>query len=127
MRVIAALLFASLAALCGCGPPARPPPPYFVIPPGSSAPPAATTIPATPAPASLPQSNPEVQRFLPSHPEDLERGPAPVPRPAANSTPFYAPPPNPGPVTGYGPGGMALPPGAPPSPIYGPHGLTGPR
>jgi hypothetical protein len=30
----------------------------------------------------------------------------------------YGLPPNPGPVTGYGPGGLAQPPGAPPNPPF---------
>ena len=40
--------------------------------------------------------------------------------------PQYVPPPNVGPVTGYGPGGMAQPPGAPPNPPYPLGGLTHP-
>ena len=66
---------------------------------------------------------PEVQTFLPSHPEDVGRGPAAVPRPGGAVQPFYAAPANVGPVTGYGPGGMALPPGAPPNPPYPAGGL----
>ncbi|HYM02611.1 MAG TPA: hypothetical protein VET85_06665 [Stellaceae bacterium] len=45
-----------------------------------------------------------------------------MPRPSPVATPLpYAP--NLGPVTGYGTGGMALPPGAPPNPPYPPGGL----
>jgi hypothetical protein len=50
-----------------------------------------------------------------------------VPRRSAATEPFYPAPPNLGPVTGYGPGGMAQPPGAPPNPPYPPGGLTGVR
>jgi len=112
-----------LLALAGCAERERPPPPYFAIPPV----PAMAEPPAAPAGASavrpvLPPRA-DVQYFLPSHPEDVMRGPAPVPRPGANTTPFYAAPPNLGPVTGFGPGGMAQPPGAPPNPPYPPGGL----
>ncbi len=65
---------------------------------------------------------PEVQYFLPGPaPGEIGRGPAPVP-----PRPSYAPPPavpNLGPVTGYGPGGMAIPPGGPPNPPYPRGGL----
>ncbi len=120
----ATVLFVALA-LVACGPPPRPPPPEFVIPPGPPPQPSVTPAGAAPAPA-FPNPHPEVQLFLPGHPEDVGRGPAPVPRPAA-SEPFYAAPSNPGPVTGYGPGGMASPPGAPLNPPYPAGGLTGVR
>jgi hypothetical protein len=112
-----------LLAVAGCAQPERPPPPYFAIPPLASMPESA------PAPAGASAVRPvlppraDVQYFLPSHPEDVMRGPAPVPQPAANTTPFYAAPPNLGPVTGFGPGGMAEPPGAPPNPPYPRGGL----
>jgi hypothetical protein len=127
MRAGAAVVLMGSLILAACGEPERPPPPYFAIPPGPS-PQRAASTPASSAPAAaFPENNPEVQYFLPAHPEDVQRGPAAVPRPGAASTPFYAAPINPGPVTGYGPGGMALPPGAPPNPPYPPGGLTGPR
>jgi hypothetical protein len=131
MRVLAA--FPALALLlASCAMPPRPPPPYFVIPPGPPPQPAgATPDPAgsasAPRPVIWPGSNPAVQSFLPGHPEDVERGPAPVKRPGGVTEPFYAAPANPGPVTGYGPGGMAQPPGAPPNPPYPPGGLLGPH
>jgi hypothetical protein len=115
--------------LAACGARERPPPPYFVIPPApavssNAAPEAPPGIPRRPL---TPPPNPAVQIFLPGHPEDVGRGPPPVPRPAAATEPFYAPPPNLGPVTGYGPGGMAAPPGSPPNPPYPPGGLLAPR
>jgi hypothetical protein len=112
-----------LLAVAGCAPRERPPVPYFAIPPLPAMPQSA------PAPAGAPAVRPvlppraDVQYFLPSHPEEVMRGPAPVPRPAANTTPFYAAPPNLGPVTGFGPGGMAEPPGAPAHPPYPGGGL----
>jgi len=128
MRVLAAVAALLLAA---CAMPPRPPP-YFVIPPGpppqpAAAAPAPAGSASAPRPVIWPGSNPAVQSFLPSHPEDVQRGPASVPRPDAATEPFYAAPANPGPVTGYGPGGMAQPPGAPPNPSYPPGGLFGPR
>ena len=128
MRVDRAVGVLALLLLCGCGARERPPPPYFVIPPGPAAGRGAT--PAADPSSRLvitPSPNPEVQSFLPRHPEDVERGPEPVPRPGAATTAFYAAPPNLGPVTGYGPGGMAQPPGAPLNPPYPPGGLTGVR
>lgn len=115
-------------AAAGCEPPARPPPPYFVIPPGPAAP-AKSEAPAGDRLAVRPllnQSNPDVQYFLPSHPGDIERGPTPVPQPGPSAGPFYTPPYS-GPITGYGPGGMAQPPGAPPNPPYPLGGITAPR
>ncbi len=109
--------------LTGCGAPGRAPPHYFVIPPGP------TAAGGSPAPADAPlrtlppTPNPEVQQFLPGpSPEELGRAPAPVQEPGRSATPFYTPPYS-GPVTGYGPGGMAQPPGAPPNPPDPPGGL----
>ena len=119
-----AVIPAVLLALAGCAARERPPPPYFVIPPAPAMSEAEHAT-AAGAPGVHPVLPPraDVQYFLPSHPEDVMRGPAPVPRPAANTTPFYAAPPNLGPVTGFGPGGMAQPPGAPPNPPYPTRGL----
>ena len=113
-----------LLALAGCAVRERPPAPYFAIPPAPaiSEPATAPTGASAVRPVVPPRA--DVQYFLPGHPEDVTRGPAPVPRPAANTTPFYAAPANQGPVTGFGPGGMALPPGAPPNPPYPPGGLV---
>ena len=123
MRRDAVILVASLL-LAGCGSSERPPPPYFVIPPGTSA--AADAAPSAdhgglPGPVIVP--SPEVQRFLsgPS-PDEFMRGPTPVPQPSRSAGPYYTPPAS-GPVTGYGPGGLAQPPGAPPNPPYPSRGL----
>jgi hypothetical protein len=115
----------ALLLLAGCGARERPPPPYFVIPPGPAPQSDAAVPPRLPPPSrsTISAPNPAVQIFLPGHPEDVQRGPAPVPRPGGNTEPFYAAPPNLGPVTGYGPGGMAQPPGAPPNPPYPAGGL----
>ena len=123
----ARVLLMALAA-AGCEPSARPPPPYFVIPSGPAAP-ARSAAPVEDRLAvrpSLNQRNPDVQYFLPSHPGDVERGPTPVPQPGPSAAPFYTPSYN-GPVSGYGPGGMAQPPGAPPNPPYPLGGVTAPR
>ncbi|MGO8915343.1 MAG: hypothetical protein ACLQJR_05495 [Stellaceae bacterium] len=129
MRPHGAILTLTALLLAACSEPSRPPPPYFVIPPGP--PPQAQSEPSD---FGLPSARllsvnpyPEVQTFLPSHPEDVQRGPAPVPRPGGATQPFYAAPTNPGPVTGYGPGGMAQPPGAPPNPPYPAGGIGGVR
>jgi hypothetical protein len=117
------LVVTMLLALAACAPRERPPPPYFAIPPvpGITEPTDAAAGASAVRPVLPPRA--DVQYFLPSHPEDVMRGPAPVPRPAASTTPFYAAPPNLGPVTGFGPGGMAQPPGAPPNAPYPPAGL----
>ena len=128
MRWHSALVLLTALAAAGCEPPGRPPPPYFTIP---AAPTASATKAAVPegAPAVRPvvrDGNPEVQYFLPSHPGDVERAPAPVPEPGRSAGPFYTPPYS-GPITGYGPGGMAQPPGAPPNAPYPLGGITAPR
>lgn len=117
------LVVTMLLALAACAPRERPPPPFFAIPPvpGITEPTDAAAGASAVRPVLPPRA--DVQYFLPSHPEDVMRGPAPVPRPAASTTPFYAAPPNLGPVTGFGPGGMAQPPGAPPNAPYPPAGL----
>jgi hypothetical protein len=112
-----ALMLLTAVAAAGCDPAARPPPPYFAIPPVSAAPTPSETEGAPAARPLINNRNPEVQYFLPSRPDEVERGPAPVPEPGRSAGPFYTPPYS-GPVTGYGPGGMAQPPGAPPNPPY---------
>jgi hypothetical protein len=120
-RVSAALI---ALALAGCGTPARPPPPYFAIPPGPVSENQAPTQPASAAPLLIvPSPNPEVQRFIQPHEGAFMRGPAPIQEPGRTAVPLYAEPPNVGPITGYGPGGMAQPPGAPPNPPYPAGGL----
>lgn len=123
MRPLGAMIGPIALLLAGCGPSERAPPPYFVIPPGPTA---ESGAPAPRAPGhgpSIPAPNPEIQRFLPGpSAEDIQRGPAPVPRPSPAPGPTYTPPYN-GPITGYGPGGMAQPPGAPPNPPYPRGGL----
>ncbi|HEX7967605.1 MAG TPA: hypothetical protein VF502_05255 [Stellaceae bacterium] len=121
LRQCGAALVAGML-LTGCGSPDAPSPPYFVIPPGPAA--QGGSAPADPPMrTTLPKPNPEVQQFLPGpSPDELMRGPAPVQEPGRSATPFYTPPYS-GPVTGYGPGGMAQPPGAPPNPPYPPGGL----
>src|SRR5579883_1110736 len=117
------LLSCLVILLAGCGASERSPPPYFVIPSGPPAQASAAAAPVVPQgrPAPLAPS-PEVQYFLPGPaPGEIGRGPAPVP-----PRPSYAPlpaTPNLGPVTGYGPGGMAIPPGGPPNPPYPRGGL----
>lgn len=125
MRWLPALALVMPFLLLGCGGPRPSPPPYYVIPPGP--PPQKTTAAPSGIPSSRPtppMNNPSVQYFPPP-PDQSEygRGPTPVPRPAANSQPFFTQPPNIGPITGYGPGGMAAPPGSPLSPPYPPGGL----
>ena len=119
----------ALLPLAACRAPDRAPPPYFVIPSGPAADGGAAASAPGAATRDAPQRrNPSVQYFLPAHPEDAGRAPSPVPRPGAASLPFPSTAsPNPGPVTGYGPGGMAQPPGAPPNPPYPPGGLSAPR
>jgi hypothetical protein len=124
MRLRTQLMLLIALAAAACGPAARPPPPYFVIPTVSAAPPGRNTVPeGAPAPRPLvTNSNPEVQYFLPSHPGDVGREAAPAPEAGRSAGPFYTPPYS-GPITGYGPGGLAQPPGAPPNPPYPPAGL----
>jgi hypothetical protein len=111
-------------ALVGCGTPGRAPPPYFAIPAG---PVGQNRTPAQPASANsvliVPSPNPDVQTFIQPHEGEFMRGPAPVQEPSRTAVPLYAQPPNIGPITGYGPGGMAQPPGAPPNPPYPRGGL----
>jgi len=63
-------------------------------------------------PMAIPTPVPGVPSVHPSAPVG---GLASAPAPAA---PHYAPAPNLGPVTGYGPGGMGAMPGAPANPPY---------
>ena len=112
-----------LLVFAGCAEGARSPAPYFAIPPVPPMPDSSQIPPGAAAGRPVLPPRADVQYFLPSHPEDVMRGPTPVPRPAANTAPFYAAPANLGPVTGFGPGGMAQPPGAPPNPSYPAGGL----
>jgi len=69
-------------------------------------------------PIAVPPRLPDVPPLLPGI--YSERPPPGLPRysaPTVNPGQF-APPPNPGPITGYGPGGMAPVPGAPANPPY---------
>ena len=50
--------------------------------------------------------------------EAYGRGAEPFVPPPPTADGQFAPPPNQGPITGYGPGGMGLPPGSPPNPPY---------
>ena len=116
MRMSGAILLSAMA-LAACGE-RQEAPPFFAIPPATPVQARAEPAGVAPLVPMTPSPNPEVQEFLQGHPEDVGRGPAPVPRPSAATQPFYTQPPNVGPVTGYGPGGMVLPPGAPPNPPY---------
>jgi hypothetical protein len=122
MRSTYAIELTAVLLLAACGTAQRPPPPYFEIPPGPAATHQDTAPPDTGMASSdgrLTESpNPSVQYFLPSHPGDVGRAPEPVPRPTAATQPLYPAAPNLGPVTGYGPGGIAQPPGALPNPPY---------
>jgi hypothetical protein len=69
-------------------------------------------------PMAVPPTLPDVPPVLPGiyserPPPGLPRISAPTAAPGQ-----FAPAPNPGPITGYGPGGMAPLPGAPPNPPY---------
>ena len=124
MRWRTALMLLTVLAAGACEPAARPPPPYFTIPAASAAPAEREAVPEG-APSRRPlvtNSNPEIQYFLPSHPGDIGREAAPAPEAGRSAGPFYTPPYS-GPITGYGPGGLAQPPGAPPNPPYPPGGL----
>ena len=74
-----------------------------------------TPLPEVPKvkPGTYPYNQP------PSGPNPATSAPAPAGK--------FAPPPNQGPVTGYGPGGMGTPPGAPPNPPYSFGGTGAPR
>jgi len=72
-------------------------------------------------PMALPTPVPDVPSVRPSAPvSGLANAPAPMP-------PRYAPAANVGPVTGYGPGGMGVMPGAPANPPYSSGGFGGRR
>ena len=69
-------------------------------------------------PMAVPPSLPDIPPVMPSiysqhPPPGLPHYAAPTASPGQ-----FSPPPNPGPITGYGPGGMAPMPGAPPNPPY---------
>jgi len=70
-------------------------------------------------PMALPTPVPDVPAVRPSlYSGGLASSPAP-------ESPRYAPSPNIGPVTGYGPGGMGIAPGSPANPPYSGGGLGG--
>lgn len=87
--------------------------------------PSAATTPSGGQPMAVPFSVPDV----PSVPPGIySRSPPPgLPsRPGATAAPGqFAPAPNVGPVTGYGPGGLAQPPGAPANPPFHFGGTSG--
>jgi len=69
-------------------------------------------------PMAVPPSLPDIPPVMPSiysqhPPPGLPHYAAPTASPGQ-----FSPAPNPGPITGYGPGGMAPMPGAPPNPPY---------
>ena len=74
-----------------------------------------TPVPDVPKvkPGAYPYNQP------PTGPNPAKSAPAPAGK--------FAPPPNQGPVTGYGPGGLGTPPGAPANPPYGFGGTGAPR
>ena len=121
MRGIAILLLIApfVAGLAGCVDPPTPlrPPAAFSVGPSGPVPldgagsvPTAAPI-LTPLPG-FPQLQPEIGAGSPTRqPYNYEPGSTVAPIPA----PAYRPP---GPITGYGPGGMAYPPGAAPNPPY---------
>ena len=75
----------------------------------------------TEQPMAIPTPMPEVPSVHQSAPiGGLASSPAPA-------SPRYAPAANVGPITGYGPGGMAAMPGAPANPPYSPGGFGGRR
>jgi hypothetical protein len=128
------LLSALLPLLAGC---ADTSPPHLLDHPPA---PIAFPLPGGPLTApggglpSLLSSNPAAVppqfRIPPYLPVAGPLPPTPTPQviaPAATATPGqFAPPPNAGPVTGYGIGGLQQPPGAPPNPSYPRGGLLHP-
>ncbi len=87
-------------------------------PTSTEPPPSAATTPSGGQPMAVPIPVPDVP---PVPPGIYSRSPPPgLPsQPGATAAPGqFAPAPNIGPVTGYGPGGLAQPPGAPANPPY---------
>ncbi|HUN47609.1 MAG TPA: hypothetical protein VMU85_13855 [Stellaceae bacterium] len=84
----------------------------------------AQTAPSTGQPGTRPTPVPDVPSV---GPDIYSTSPPPGVQRTAPSTPpaHYAPPPNAGPVTGYGPGGMTAAPGAPANPPYSYGGTAG--
>lgn len=77
-------------------------------------------------PMAVPPTLPDVPPTLPSiYSQKPPPGLPPPPSGAPASPGQFAPQPNQGPVTGYGPGGMAPAPGAPANPPYSYGGASG--
>jgi len=114
---VAAALFLPLLGCAASETPPRPPAwaaaPAVAPPEAKSAP--ASDAPAIPAPQREPQLQPEIGAGAPSYQPYLYRPGATAPMTAPGATLGFQ---YNGPITGYGPGGMAYPPGAPPNPPY---------
>ncbi|MGH7075625.1 MAG: hypothetical protein ACREFD_15715 [Stellaceae bacterium] len=106
----AVLILISLLALGACTAAPAASVPYYRIPPGPAEP-SSTTSRRTPIPGAA-ILGPAI-----APPASSEYGRAPATVPSVPAMPAAAPS-NPGPVTGYGIGGMEQPPGAPPNPPY---------
>jgi hypothetical protein len=95
--------------------------PYYPIPREPAAPSASAAAngDSSDSAGAERRSLPTLEPILPG-PDASEYGRAPAPTyaPPAVAAGQFAPAPNPGPVTGYGIGGMQTPPGAPPNPPY---------
>jgi len=110
---VSAMLLALLGA-CAAPEHRQLPADYLPPPPALSL---TTTAPAEPTQHPIIPEIPTLAPLPPSLPT-----PVFTPTPAVPQGQF-SPPPNPGPITHYGPGGMAEPPGAPLNPPYPPGGL----
>jgi hypothetical protein len=119
----AILILVPLLALGACAAPPAPSVPYYRIPPGRPEPPPTPQPPVLTEPPLTPiQPPPPLGEVIaPAAPGDYGRGAAVTAAPPPLAGP--SPPSNPGPVTGYGTGGMEAMPGAPPNPPYTGPGL----